>query len=138
MTLTAHHLALGLPRLVFESGPLPFNPTEFADYRQGHGLLAHRQRRGPSNPYFSPRSDTFRGLPEGRGFSPAEIAAPTPCLSRAPRSLRPQAARGSEQENNQEGLVTAGLKPRPAISVVRNAGWRLKAFDARRSSLLLP
>jgi hypothetical protein len=75
-----------------------------------------------STPDFSARSDAFRGLPEGRGFSPAEIAAPTPCLSRAPRSLQPQAARGSEQENNQEGLVTAGLKPRPAISMVRNAG----------------
>jgi hypothetical protein len=115
MTLTAHHLSLGLPRLVFESRPLPFNPTEFADSRQPHGLIAHSRRRGPCNPDSSPRSDTFRGLPEGRGFSPAEIAAPTPCLSRAPRSLRPQAARGSEQENHPEGLVTAGLKPRPAL-----------------------
>ena len=77
-------------------------------------------------------------LPEGRGFSPAEIAAPTLGSFRAPGSLRLQAARGAKHGNNQEGLVTAGLKPRPAISVVRNAGWRLKAFDARRSSLLLP
>ena len=73
-------------------------------------------------PYFSPRSDAFRGLLEGRGFSPAEIAAPTPCLSRAPRSLRLQAARGAENRDMQEGLVTAGLKPRPSISVVRNPG----------------
>ena len=80
-------------------------------------------------------SDAFRGLPEGRGFSPAEIAAPTPCLSRAPRSLRPQAARGSEQENNQEGLVTARLKPRPAISVVRNAGLKPRPSEGHEWNL---
>jgi len=28
------------------------------------------------------------GLPERRGFSPAEIAAPSLCVSRAPHSLR--------------------------------------------------
>jgi hypothetical protein len=50
------------------------------------------------------------GLPEGRGFSPAEIAAPALCSFRAPGSLRPQAARGAKHGNNQEGLVTAGLK----------------------------
>ena len=61
-------------------------------------------------------------LPEGRGFSPAEIAAPTLCSFRAPRSLRLQAARGAKHGNNQEGLVTAGLKPRPSDSVVRNVG----------------
>jgi hypothetical protein len=44
------------------------------------------------NPDFSPRLDALRGLPEGRGFSPAEIAAPAFCWSRAPRSLRPGAA----------------------------------------------
>ena len=33
---------------------------------------------------------------EGRGFSPAEIAVATLILFRAPRSLRPQAARGTE------------------------------------------
>jgi len=46
----------------------------------------------------------FRSL-----FSPAEIAAPALCSSRAPRSLQPQAARGAKHGNNQEGLVTAGL-----------------------------
>ncbi|MGA3168989.1 MAG: hypothetical protein ABSF14_23050, partial [Terriglobia bacterium] len=59
----------------------------------------------------------FRSL-----FSPAEIAAPTRCLSRAPRSLRPQAARGAGHGNYEEGLVTAGLKPRPSKPVVRNPG----------------
>ncbi len=42
-------------------------------------------RPGPS---FSPRCDACGGLPEGRGFSPAEIAAPTLCSSYAPRSPR--------------------------------------------------
>ena len=69
---------------------------------------------------FSPRRDASWGLPEGRGFSPAEIAAPALCSSRAPRSLRLQAARGARHGNNQEGLVTAGLKPRPSHSLVRN------------------
>jgi hypothetical protein len=32
---------------------------------------------------------------EGRGFSPAAIAAPRACPSRSPSSLRPQAARGT-------------------------------------------
>jgi hypothetical protein len=62
------------------------------------------------------------GLPEGRGFSPAEIAAPALCSSRAPRSLQPQAARGARHGNNQEDLVTAGLKPRPSHSLVRSPG----------------
>ena len=57
---------------------------------------------------------------EGRGFSPAEIAAPALCSSRAPRSLRLQAARGAGHGNVHEGLVTAGLKPRPSQPVVRN------------------
>jgi hypothetical protein len=61
-------------------------------------------------------------LPEGRDFSPAEIAAPTLCSFRAPGSLRLQAARGAKHGNNQEGLVTAGLKPRPSDSVVSNEG----------------
>jgi hypothetical protein len=71
---------------------------------------------------FLPRWDAFGGLPEGRGFSPAEIAAPAVYSSRAPRSLQPQAARGAEHGNNQEGLATAGLKPRPSKPVVRNPG----------------
>ena len=74
------------------------------------------------SPGFSPRWNGFGGLPEGRGFSPAEIAAPALCWSRAPRTLRPQAARGTGHRNNHEGLVTAGLKPRPSRPVVRNAG----------------
>jgi hypothetical protein len=53
-------------------------------------------RPGCPKPDFSPRLDALRGLPEGRGFSPAEIAAPTLCWSRTPRSLRPRAARGTE------------------------------------------
>jgi hypothetical protein len=38
MALAAHHLGLGLPRLVFKSRPLALDPTEFADHRQPHGL----------------------------------------------------------------------------------------------------
>jgi hypothetical protein len=48
-------------------------------------------------------------LLEGRGFSPAEIAAPTLNSSRTPRSLRLQAARGAGLGNNQDGFATAGL-----------------------------
>jgi hypothetical protein len=47
------------------------------------------------SPDFSPRLGAFGGLQEGRGFSPAEIAAPPFCSSRAPRSWRLQAARGA-------------------------------------------
>ena len=63
------------------------------------------------------------GLPEGWGFSPAEIAAPAICSSRVPRSSRPQAARDSGHGNNQEGLRTAGLKPRPSNRGVTNPAW---------------
>ena len=42
------------------------------------------------SPHFSP---VGWGLPEGRGFSPAEIVGPTLCSSRAPRS--PDASGGS-------------------------------------------
>ena len=59
---------------------------------------------------------------EGRGFSPAEITAPALYSSRTPRSLRLQAARGAGLGNNQHGLATAGLKPRPSRVVVRNPG----------------
>ena len=68
------------------------------------------------------RGRFWEGLPEGRGFSPAEIAAPALCTSRDPRSLQPQAARVAGHGNNQKGLVTAGLKPRPSKPVVRNPG----------------
>jgi hypothetical protein len=47
------------------------------------------------NPHFSPRLDALRGLPEGRGFSPAEIAAPALCWSRAPRSPSADGLRGA-------------------------------------------
>ena len=70
----------------------------------------------------SHQAETLLGLPEGRGFSPAEIAAPALYSSRTPRSLRLQAARGAGLGNNQDGLATAGLKPRPSKIVVRNAG----------------
>jgi len=68
----------------------------------------------PPGPHFSPR---LWGLSEGRGFSPAEIAPPALCSSRAPRSLQPQAARGAGIGNNQDGLAAARLKPRPSGSV---------------------
>jgi len=51
VALAAHHLALGLPRLVFESRPLALDPPEFADHRQAHRLIAHRPRRGPSTAF---------------------------------------------------------------------------------------
>ena len=44
---------------------------------------------------FSPRLDALKGLPEGRGFSPAEIAAPALCWSRAPRSPSGDGLRGA-------------------------------------------
>ena len=72
-----------------------------------------------SKPDFSPARAAFIKRSEGRGFSPAEIAAPTLCSFRTPRSLRPQAARGAEHGNFLERLVTAGLKPRPPKRVVR-------------------
>ncbi len=50
MALAAHHLALRLPRLVFESRPLALDPPEFADHRQAHGLIAHGQRSGHAHP----------------------------------------------------------------------------------------
>jgi hypothetical protein len=53
--------------------------------------------------------------PEGRGFSPAEIGAPTLYSSRAPRSLRLQTARGAGHGNNQEGFAAAGLKSTHAL-----------------------
>jgi hypothetical protein len=81
-----------------------------------------QENRGQVSPDFSPDFVAFIGRWEGRGFSPAEIAAPALCSSRAPRSLRLQAARGARHGNNQEGLVTAGLKPRPSKPVVRNPG----------------
>ncbi|MGA2983036.1 MAG: hypothetical protein ABSG32_04445 [Terriglobia bacterium] len=59
---------------------------------------------------------------EGRGFSPAEIAAPALYSSRTPRSLRLQAARGAGLGNNHDGLATAELKPRPSRVVVRDPG----------------
>jgi hypothetical protein len=59
---------------------------------------------------------------EGRGFSPAEIAAPALYSSRTPRRLRLQAARDAGLGYNQDGLATAGLKPRPSRVVVRNLG----------------
>jgi hypothetical protein len=58
----------------------------------------------------------------GRGFSPAKMAPPFVCRSRAARCLRPQAARGTGRRNNQERLVTAGLKPRPSLLLARNPG----------------
>jgi hypothetical protein len=93
------------------------------DNRISGGQILSGRTRQVVNLDFSPRGDAFLGgLPEGRGFSPAEIAAPALCLSRDPRSLQPQAARVAGHGNNQKGLVTAGLKPRPSKPVVRNPG----------------
>src|ERR1035441_3534113 len=73
------------------------------------------------------------GNREGRGFSPAEIAAITRFLSRAPRSLRPQAARGAGPGGGRRSAppqpaATARLLPRPPPSsrpqAARGAGHR--------------
>ena len=89
----------------------------------GHHTRRQVQGAGKTLTRISHHAWTLFGrLPEGRGFSPAEIAAPTLCPSRAPRSLRLQAARGAGHGNNQKGPLTAGLKPRPSKIVVRNAG----------------
>jgi hypothetical protein len=45
---------------------------------------------------------------EGRGFSPAEIAAPAIYSPRTPRSLLLQAARGAELGNNQDAMQRRG------------------------------
>jgi hypothetical protein len=50
-----------------------------------------------SRPHFPPRLDILRGLPEGRGFSPAGIAAPALCSSRAPRSPDISGLRGARE-----------------------------------------
>jgi hypothetical protein len=54
---------------------------------------------------FSPRLDALRGLPEGRGFSPAEIAAPALCWSRAPPSPSPDGLRGARDR----GIIRKAL-----------------------------
>ena len=54
-----------------------------------------RQTGQWNQPVFLTTPGYSLGLPEGRGFSPAETASTTLCPSRAPRSLRPQAARGA-------------------------------------------
>jgi hypothetical protein len=74
---------------------------------------------------------------EGRGFSPAEIAAPALYSSRTPRSLRLQAARGAGIGNNHDGLATAELKPRPSKIVARNAGSGTCSGRAKQAALHL-
>ena len=83
------------------------------------GGTAH-QNVFPPQPGFLTTPEYSLGVPEGRGFSPAEIGSPTLCPSRAPRSLRSQAARGAGLGNIQDCPATAGLKPRPSNRVMRN------------------
>ena len=59
------------------------------------GVTVPAVSEAASSPHFSPRLDALRGLPEGRGFSPAEIAAPALCWSRAPRSPSADGLRGA-------------------------------------------
>ena len=75
-----------------------------------------------ASPDFSPRFDALRGCRKGGASAPPKSPLPPPCWSCAPRTFRPQAARGTGHRNSHEGLVTAGLKPRPSRPVVRNAG----------------
>ena len=59
--------------------------------------------------------------PEGRGFSPAEIAAPTLCWSRPPAvpQARDCAGHGTNREQRGGAAISAGLKPRPSGSPLR-------------------
>jgi len=92
-------------------------------YHQGRNAAQMPRGQRPPLTWISHHAETlWGGLPEGRGFSPAEIAVPALCSSRDPRSLQPQAARVAGHGNNQKDLVTAGLKPRPSKPVVRNPG----------------
>jgi hypothetical protein len=54
-----------------------------------------RRQLCTANRDFSPGLDALRRLPEGRSFSPAEIAAPALCWSRAPRSPAGAGLRGA-------------------------------------------
>ena len=57
------------------------------------------------------------GLQPRRNCGSHPLFVPSPAQ---PRYIG--AARGASHGNNQEGLVTAGLKPRPSNPVVRNPG----------------
>ena len=52
-------------------------------------------KKNEITPDFSPRLDALSELPEGRGFSPAEIGAPAFCWSLAPRSPAGAGLRGA-------------------------------------------
>ena len=94
--------------------------------------LALAQAKASLSLDFSPRLDALKGLREGRGFSPAEIAAPALCCSRAPRSLRPQAARGTGHWNNQEGLRNGGAEAPPFQTRGEKYGLALSRRARRR------
>ena len=62
------------------------------------------------------------GCRKGGASAPPE-SRPPPSVGPVPRAVpQPPTARGTGHRNNQEGLVTAGLKPRPSRPLVRNAG----------------
>jgi hypothetical protein len=84
------------------------------DVRRDGGALprAHDRRDADreQSEYLAGTSHQVWTMLEGRGFSPAEIAAPALYSSPTPRSLWLQAARGAGLGNNQDGLATAGLE----------------------------
>jgi hypothetical protein len=64
------------------------------------------------------------GCRKGGASAPPESRLP-PSVGPVPRAAcgwSPRRPRGTGHSNNQEGPVTAGLKPRPSRPVVRNAG----------------
>jgi hypothetical protein len=76
------------------------------------------------SPDFSPRLDALWGLPEGGASAPPKSRLP-PSVGPVPRAAcgrSPQRPRGTGHRNNQGGLVTSGLEPRPSRPVARNAG----------------
>jgi hypothetical protein len=64
----------------------------------------------------------FPGGRKGGASAPPKSRVPSLWSSRAPRNSSRGTARGARRRNNYERRVTAGLKPRPSSSVVRNSG----------------
>jgi hypothetical protein len=66
---------------------------------------------------------TLLGAAGRAGLQPRRNRGSRPLLVPCPAQSRKRGtARGAGHKNNQEGLVTAGLKPRPSRPMARNAG----------------
>ena len=70
-------------------------PKALGVYKVSVAVRTGSEMMKMTSPDFSPRLDAFRGLPGGRGFSPAEIVAPALCWSHAPRSPSTDGLRGA-------------------------------------------